>query len=291
MINKPYISVIMSAYNAQAHLSAAIESILQQSYKNFEFIIVDDGSKDESLKIIKHYASSDSRIVWITRENRGLISSLNETLSIARGKYIARMDADDISEPDRLETQLKFLVDNPSCSVVGSRAIAIDDTGRQTGYLRPPASNYFIQSMFFFGNCIIHPSVMINREIIGTELYYSKDALHAEDYELWLRLSKKKQAKFHILKSPLLRYRILQTSISRTHSDKQSEISKKLQSRYLLKNNSISRSNKFLHDARIILFQQRIIRYIPFQIGYLIRSHLKHTINIFKKKNNQGHLY
>lgn len=276
----PDVSVVMSAYNAEKYLSAAIESILKQSYKNFEFIIVDDGSKDGTLEIIKEYANSDSRIVWISRENKGLISSLNEALSIARGKYIARMDADDISEPNRLQTQLNFLEDNPSYSVVGSRAIAIDATGQQIGHLRPPASNYFIQSMFFFGNCIIHPSVMINRELTGTELYYAKDALHAEDYELWLRLSEKKQAKFHILKSPLLLYRVLPNSISRSNAKQQLKMSAFLQRKYLFKEGYAGVQNQVIHSLKSLFIDQKKLNYLPIQIIYLARWYIR---NFFKQ--------
>lgn len=117
----PAISVIMSVYNAERYLADALMSILGQSFTDFEFLILDDGSHDNSLSIIKQYAAQDERIVIISRENKGLIVSLNEMLAMARAPLIARMDADDISLPHRFAEQLAFLNDHPDHGVVGGQ--------------------------------------------------------------------------------------------------------------------------------------------------------------------------
>ena len=108
-MNTPMISVVMPVYNAEKYLDEAIKSILVQTCKDFEFIIINDGSNDKSLEIIEKYNIQDERIVLINRENRGLIASLNEGIEKTKGRYIARMDADDISLPDRFEKQIEFL--------------------------------------------------------------------------------------------------------------------------------------------------------------------------------------
>ena len=129
MVNSPQVSVIMPVYNAERFLRLAIDSILGQTFSNFEFIIINDGSTDGSLKIIKSY--KDSRIHLISRPNKGLAPSLNEGLTRAKGQYIARMDADDISLPKRLAQQVDFLDQNPTVGLVGSNYIIIDDSGKK----------------------------------------------------------------------------------------------------------------------------------------------------------------
>lgn len=114
------ISVILPVYNGEKYLKEAIESILNQTYTNFEFIIIDDGSKDSSLEIIKEYEKEDERIVAVSRENKGLIATLNEGIEKAKGKYIARMDQDDISLPNRFEEQLKIMENDKEIVVCGS---------------------------------------------------------------------------------------------------------------------------------------------------------------------------
>ena len=120
----PLVSVIMHVYNSSEYLIESIESILNQTFRNFELIIINDGSTDESEKIIKSYA--DKRIVFFIQENKGLASTLNRGINQARGNWIARMDADNISYPNRLEEQLKFLINNKACVAVGSNADYVD---------------------------------------------------------------------------------------------------------------------------------------------------------------------
>ncbi|EGR0539792.1 glycosyltransferase family 2 protein, partial [Vibrio cholerae] len=123
------ISVIMSVYNAEKYLSESIESILKQTFRDFEFICIDDGSTDSSLEILKKYRDLDPRIILVSRDNKGLIYSLNEGLSLARYNYIARMDADDIAREDRLEKQYRYLSNKKNVSVVGSYFNVVNEDG------------------------------------------------------------------------------------------------------------------------------------------------------------------
>ena len=138
----PKISVVMPAYNAEKYIGEAIESILNQTFKDFEFIIINDGSVDHTKEIIREY--NDPRIVLLENDkNRGIVLSLNKGLDAATGKYIARMDADDIATKDRLEKQLEFL-QVKSYDMVGCNAIKIDENGKEIGYLNFPTAHEII---------------------------------------------------------------------------------------------------------------------------------------------------
>ena len=127
-VHQPIISVVMPVYNAESYLEEAIESVVSQTFKDFEFIIIDDGSSDNSLEIIKKFSKNDNRIFYISRENKGIIHSLNEGLNKSSGLYIARMDADDVSYPKRLEIQYNFMVEN-KLDICGGDYISIGQDG------------------------------------------------------------------------------------------------------------------------------------------------------------------
>ncbi|EGR2312003.1 glycosyltransferase, partial [Vibrio cholerae] len=216
------ISVIMSVYNAEKYLSESIESILKQTFRDFEFICIDDGSTDSSLEILKKYRDLDPRIILVSRDNKGLIYSLNEGLSLARYNYIARMDADDIAREDRLEKQYRYLSNKKNVSVVGSYFNVVNEDGTFVKLRKLPKSNFILKPFCIFGSPFAHPAVMLNRSIILDGLYYDERYPSAEDYELWLRLSFGK-TKFANIPEPLLNYRILNTSISRSRKEEQEE--------------------------------------------------------------------
>jgi len=210
MVN-PLISVVLSVYNAEKYLSEAIESILSQSYGNFEFIIINDGSTDRSLEIIKSY--EDERIVLISRENRGLIASLNEGIIKATGKYIARMDADDISLPERFEKQITFMEDNHEIGICGTAVIMFGEHMHNSLWSLA-RNDQTIRTELLFSSPLAHPTVMIRRALlIENELFYNENFIHAEDIELWTRLAK--YTKLANLKTPLLKYRVAESSVSR----------------------------------------------------------------------------
>ncbi|MDP5134943.1 glycosyltransferase [Rheinheimera baltica] len=217
----PEISVILPVYNASVYLAEALQSILKQSFTDFELILINDGSTDNSESIILQFCNADERIRYISRENRGLIASLNEGISLSRGNFIARMDADDIAESTRFESQYNFLQRHIKVAALGTAYQLIDHSGRVIGSRKPPRYNWLIKPLFLFGSPFAHPSMMLNRRIIGDELWYDERYKHAEDYELWLRLSKK--FKLANLAQPLLKYRVLSTSISRKFAHEQQQ--------------------------------------------------------------------
>jgi len=184
----------MAVYNGEQYLCEAINSILNQIFTDYEFIIIDDGSTDGTLKILKEYAKQDKRIRLIRNMcNIGLTCSLNKGLSLARGTYIARQDSDDISLPDRLALQVRFLENHPEIGVVGTWVAFIDKEGRQTGIWRTLSNSALIKWSLLFGNCLAHSSVMMRRSLLEESEVYSPEIIYAQDYKLWIKLSRKTQ--------------------------------------------------------------------------------------------------
>ena len=183
----PVVSVVMSTYNRETAVSTAIDSILNQTFQNFEFIIIDDGSTDNTWKIIQFYAKKDSRIVPLKNEaNKGLIYSLNRGLDVARGKYIARMDDDDKSVPFRLERQVLAMDKNPDIVVLGTETLAANETPVKN-LSDPVISDPDDMAIHTYFTCgVAHPSVMMRREFLNKHhLRYNPKYLHAEDSGLW----------------------------------------------------------------------------------------------------------
>lgn len=184
----PDISVLMSVFNGQKYLADAIESILAQTHSRFEFIIVDDGSRDVSREIILKYAATDSRIVPVLLEcNAGLAAALNKGLAMAKADVIARMDCDDRALPHRLATQLKHMNDL-SLDLVGSLVYRIDDKGKRFGVKKLPTDFKEIEKILPKKNCFIHPSVIFKKRLIDRVGGYSEGFLNSQDYDLWLRI-------------------------------------------------------------------------------------------------------
>ncbi len=188
----PKISVLMSVYNGEKYLSSAIESILSQTEKDFEFVIINDGSSDSTPQIIKKYLLKDSRIVYIDGERRGLVAALNHGISVSKGEYLARMDADDIALPDRLEVQLKFLDDNKKVIMCGSWLELIDSYDTKIGENKSmPISAEDVRKTIVLHNPFAHPSVMIRKKVFDDIGGYRTFFRHIEDYELWTRILQK----------------------------------------------------------------------------------------------------
>ncbi len=185
---RPMVSVLMSVYNGQRYLREAVESILNQTFSDFEFIIVNDGSTDTSRAILQSY--DDSRILLLdNHENIGLARSVNKGLAVAKGDYVARMDADDISMPRRFEKQVAFLKDQPEVGIVGCSYDKADSNGRYWGSRRMPASDLELRWYSLLGNPFAHPSVMIRRHtLIDNNLKYDETLETTQDYDLWTRI-------------------------------------------------------------------------------------------------------
>ncbi len=185
--DSPKVTVLMSVYNGEEYLKEAVESILKQTFRDFEFIIIDDGSTDTSGAIVAHYQQMDDRIHVYSQENKGLIASLNRGCQLAKGKYIARMDADDVSLPERLARQVNYLETHPNIGVLGTWVKTIDEKGRALQEWRLPTSPKVMGWSLLFGCCVAHPSVMMRRDIIRQVGFYRPEALYVEDYDLWAR--------------------------------------------------------------------------------------------------------
>ncbi len=205
------ISVLMSVFNGEEWLKETINSILDQSENNFEFIIINDGSTDNTYKVLESY--DDDRLVIIHQKNMGLTKSLNRGLELARGKYIARIDADDQSESDRLQKQLMFLDENPDIVLVGSNALLIDEAGENIGKTNLPLSHYeLIADLEAFKPVFVHSSIFFRKEEIMGIGGYNDRFIKSQDSDLFLRLSQS----FNLanLEESLVKLRITVDSIS-----------------------------------------------------------------------------
>ena len=182
----PKISVIMSVYNGERYLREAIDSILNQTFADFEFIIVNDGSTDSSPEIIRSY--DDERIRVINNEtNIGLTKSLNKAITEARGEYIARQDADDISLPNRFEEQTMYFKHYPETALLGTSKYVIDEDGKILGKRVSPANP---SKSLLKANVLTHGSVMFKKAIVDELGGYNEILRYSQDYELWLRIAK-----------------------------------------------------------------------------------------------------
>jgi glycosyltransferase involved in cell wall biosynthesis len=210
----PLISVCMPVYNAQRFVAEALKSILEQTLGDFEFLIVDDGSTDGSLRILEYHAARDSRIHLVSRPNKGLVPSLNELVYIAKGEFLARMDADDIAMPERFEKQVEYLRAHPECAVVGCRVWEIDAEG-DTVTEWPTCSDHEAIDAFHFllaGPALLHPSILMRRDAVLAIGGYRQFAV-SEEIDLYLRLAEN----WRLGRVPeyLLKYRVHTTNYSR----------------------------------------------------------------------------
>lgn len=214
------VSILMPVYNAERYLSEAINSILAQTFKDWELIIINDGSTDNSEKIIRNY--HDSRMYYIRNsENLKLIKTLNKGIDYCHGKYIARMDADDSCFPERLRYQVEFLDNNPDYIMCGTNATVVDGHYQTTGKIRNLPDDNLLQIGLLFSPSFIHPSVMIRREVLEKNRY-DEEYKHVEDYELWCRIAR--QGKVANLQKDLLAYRWHDTNVSVLNNQVQEEM-------------------------------------------------------------------
>jgi glycosyltransferase involved in cell wall biosynthesis len=213
MTSAPTVSVVMPAFNAARFLDEAVCSILDQTFRDFEFIIIDDGSTDDTTHILEKYVKIDNRVKMFRQANEGMIPALNRGCRLARGHFIARMDADDISLPHRIERQVEFLEGHPEIGIVGTWASRIDENGSVIGEWCLSPNPKVLKWNHFFNACVIHPTVLMCREIVEKINFYRPDATHAEDRDLWLRASA--ITEFSNIPEILLKYRVWGKSTSR----------------------------------------------------------------------------
>ena len=223
MNNFPLVSVIIPCYNAEKYVEQAVRSMMEQTYADLEILCCDDCSTDGTFAILQKLAAEDSRVKLFKNEtNQKIVKTLNSLVAAANGKYIARMDADDISLPKRIEKQVAFLEGNPDYALCGTNAWHIDGSGRRIGKSYLSISNCEIKRTKFIRCPFYHPAVCIRSDILKQNKYdYFFDKV--EDYDLWLRIIEKNNT-FN-LKERLLKYRKTSSGISYNYSD---EIRRKL---------------------------------------------------------------
>jgi glycosyltransferase involved in cell wall biosynthesis len=221
----------MPAYNAGSTLDEAICSILEQTWRDFEFIIVDDGSCDDTWPKLERYGKLDGRVKVYRQDKQGMIPALNRGCRLARGDYIARMDGDDISLPQRMYRQVKFLEGRPEIGIVGTWASRIDENGLVIGEWCPSPNPRVLKWEHFFGVCVIHPTVMMRRKILEELDFYKADAVHAEDRDLWLRASA--ITEFSNVPEILFQYRVWSKSTSKRFGREYKENAVKLVAFYI----------------------------------------------------------
>jgi glycosyltransferase involved in cell wall biosynthesis len=229
-MSKPKVTVLMSVYNCERYLKKAVDSILNQTFRDFDFLIINDGSSDSTVEILKDY--NDPRIKIIdNKKNLGLTRSLNKGLRLAKGEYIARQDADDISLPQRLEKQTEFLSSNPRTAVVGSWTEVIDEYDETKGIWRNITQPHLLKWRLLFSNQFAHCAIMFRKSAVKDIGGYSVELNSAQDYDLWLRIS----FSWEVANIPevLVKWRQWGKNISTIHRNYQHEIAKKISRRNL----------------------------------------------------------
>jgi len=290
MINKPYVSVILPVYNGDRYLRESIESILNQTYPHFELIIINDGSTDNTDSIIKSYR--EKRIRHISRENKGLVYTLNEGIQLSQGDFIARQDADDISALNRFEKQVDFLLNDSDYVIVGSFAKVINEQSEPVDYLYRPRNENQIFTYLPFQTPFIHGSVMF-RSIVREKKVYYKDFLHVEDYEYWYRILN--LGKGYNLSNFLYYYRDHTQNISNKHSNCQIcnaiDINNIIQGKYLSNRDNLARWSfewfiddiKYYSDWEKNNFSEHALRFSYMLLNKRLK---KNAVREFKYSNN-----
>lgn len=261
MLQSPKVTVLMSVFNGKQYLYEAVRSILTQTFPDFEFLIINDASTDESMDIIKSF--NDHRIRVIENEtNLGLTKSLNIGLEQARGQYIARMDCDDISLPDRLEKQAAWLDANPECAVVAAKTVLIDRDGDITGHWSDDLDTTTyqeIRSRLPASNCIAHPSVMMRASVVKA-YRYNPCLKNSQDYDLWLRLCSDGLV-IEKIDEVLLKYRVHGMSITSVSNRASSEM-KVIRTKYFFLRARLAKIHCNIFDCKVLAcLLQTILRF------------------------------
>lgn len=222
------ISVILPAYNAEKYLRQAVDSILSQTYRNFELLLIDDGSTDSTPQIISGY--KDERIVAIRNEkNLGLIATLNKGIKLSKGEFIARMDADDISLPQRFEKQLEYFAKHPKVAACGTWYYSFNGSSSKR-IVKDDAD--WLRANLLFTSCLCHPSTMIRKGVLtGNTIKYHEEYKHAEDYDLWIEISK--MAALGNVQEFLFKYRSHPQQVSEHHNTTQRSSAAVIRKKYL----------------------------------------------------------
>lgn len=293
------VSVVIPVYNSERFLSEAIESVTNQTLQNIEIICVYDKSSDNSLEILQNYSKKDCRVKIIENdEKKGIGYALNLGLDAAKGKYVARMDADDIAVLSRLQEQVDFMEKNPEVGVCGSFIKKFGDTNRTVCC---PVSHEEIKVNMIFNCCIMHPTVMFRKEFLDSyNLRYNEKYKVCEDYDMWVRCIE--YFKFHNLPKPLLNYREHCENISKTQNKTINplalELTKRQLDEYLIQSFSLDDINilfdlentdfKKLYELYILMLNSVKTEKLNKSIfkKYLAKTIVKKLKKCFKKDKN-----
>lgn len=282
-VSSPTISVLLPVYNAEKYIEEAINSILGQTYQNFELIILNDGSTDSSLTIINQYRDN-TKVKIITQENRGLIYTLNKGIDLAQGQYIARMDADDIAHPERFKKQLSLFETNKRLGVCSA---STENIGAETGITLRSADNDILKATLLFWPPFAHPATMIKRSVLSeNNIYYREEFKHCEDFDLWSQLAP--FCEFSNVTEVMLKYRVHPGQVTNSFSEVVLDAHFRICQRNLLAQGVSLEKRDFLafigkvkhHDGflKIITIYQKIIKRNKLQKRYDDEA-LKKTIS------------
>lgn len=229
----PKVSVLMSVYNGEPYLRESIDSILDQTIQDFEFIIINDASTDRTPAILDEYQKKDRRIIILSNEtNLGLAASLNRGLLRARGEFIARQDDDDISMPDRLELELAYMESNRKCGILGGGSLGIETDGSQAPDWLPPETDRLIRWVALFSNPFVHAAILLRKAVLDKfNLCYNENLACSQDYDLWTRLLP--HCEGHNLQKYVVQRRAHLASISQKRRDEQAAIAREISKKQL----------------------------------------------------------
>ena len=266
--SSPKISVMMTAYNAEKFIREAIESILNQTFLDFEFIILDDYSTDNSYEIINEYAKRDTRILVLRNEkNLGIAESRTKCIKLAKGKYIAIADADDISIPTRLEKQLKYLEEYKEYGVVGGFLELFDSkTGKIIGLRKYYKDDAKLRKRIFIYSPVAQPASMVKKEVFDNIGFYNPEYPPAEDLDLWFRLGTK--YKFANIQEVLIKYRVHRNSATIKNIQRVKILTLQIRQKYMNNNGYLC---TFL-DKTFLFFLKIIFYIIPDHVVFPIFS-------------------
>ena len=282
MIKQPFVSVLMPIYNASAYLREALESVLQQTFTNFELLVMDDGSTDNSIEIVNSFHDQRIRLI---KNTHNFIATLNKGIDVAAGKYVARMDADDVMLPHRLETQFKFMESHPEIDICGSYA---ESFGIKQNVMQSATEHKKIIASLLLNNSIIHPTIMLRRSIFenNAALRYPEGYLCAEDYKLWTVLAAN-GLHFATIPEVLLRYRRSLTQVTERNFDDMFESSLRIRMEYaqLVMEQIVEKENRYFD-----LFEQLIDLSNEGLINQISLTHIVYQVYINFLKDIPVHL-
>ncbi|MDN3583741.1 glycosyltransferase family 2 protein [Mucilaginibacter flavus] len=275
----PLVSVIIPCYNAERYVEFSVRSIMNQTYKNLEILCINDGSNDSTLQVLTKLSLEDPRVVVVNNEvNYKIVGTLNRGVELANGNFIARMDADDFSHPNRIEEQLNAFLENPKYDVVSVPFVAISSSGKLIGHISDydctgVGSNRFVA---LFNSPVGHPAIMIKVELLKEYRYNKTEAAtHVEDYDLWARLLLDGY-NFHNIPKPLFNYRLNKSGVSFSNREQQannaSAISAKLLLHFLnvsVKPEILCVINKYSLTNDVKILREALVQFNEIRLKYV----------------------